>query len=233
MMRKLTLFLALVAAPLFAASSLQSLATRSAHHLLRLERSPSDQGFTYNIVVEDADTGTVLLNAHVDAKRGEPVDVANTFGTKQVRVHLADTPQFFSAAVNVVEGKKIVDEFRTWWQLEPRDAADAAASSLPQRNVNAAGALRVGGDVKAPVVIHRVNPLYPESARHDGIAGIVILEVVIGKDGLVKDAVVLKGLPDGLSESALTAVKQWQFQPGTLNGEPVDVIFNLTIAFRP
>ena len=50
-MRKLTLFLTLVAAPLFAASSLQSLATRSAHHLLRIERSPSGDTFAYNVVV--------------------------------------------------------------------------------------------------------------------------------------------------------------------------------------
>ena len=55
---------------------------------------------------------------------------------------------------------------------------------------------------------------------------------MIGKDGSVKDATVLKGLPEGLSEAAMNAVRQWRFRPGTLNGEPVDVIFNLTVNFR-
>jgi len=43
---------------------------------------------------------------------------------------------------------------------------------------------------------------------------------------------VIKGLPLGLSESAVEAVKQWKFKPGTLNGEPVEVIFNLTVNFK-
>jgi len=91
---------------------------------------------------------------------------------------------------------------------------------------------RVGGDVKAPVVIVHVNPLYPEKARREGISGLVILETVIDHTGVVRDIKVLKGLPNGLSESAVNAVQQWVFKPGTLNGEAVDVLFNLTINFN-
>ena len=43
---------------------------------------------------------------------------------------------------------------------------------------------------------------------------------------------VLKELPAGLSDSALDAVRQWTFQPATLHGEPVEVIFNLTVNFK-
>ena len=42
---------------------------------------------------------------------------------------------------------------------------------------------------------------------------------------------VLKGLPLGLSDQAVDAVKKWRFHPGTLNGEPVEVIFTLTVKF--
>jgi TonB family protein len=232
-MRKLTPFLLILAAsPLFAATSLQTLGARSQHHQLRVERSASAERVAYNVSVEDLDSGAVLMNTHADGKPGEPVDVASQLGTKQVRVRLAYTPHFFSATLNVIDGKKIVDELRTWWQLEERDASEASAPAEPAQLINAPGAYRVGGDVKAPIVIQRVNPLYPESARQDRIAGIVILEVLIGKDGKVKDAVVRKGLPDGLSEAAVDAVRQWEFQPATLNGEPVDVIFDLTINFR-
>jgi periplasmic protein TonB len=94
------------------------------------------------------------------------------------------------------------------------------------------GPLRVGGDVKAPLVQHRVEPVYPDMARKTRVAGIVIVEAIINKDGSVEQVKVIKGLPMGMSESAVEAVKQWKFKPGTLNGQPVDVIFNLTVNFK-
>ena len=94
------------------------------------------------------------------------------------------------------------------------------------------GPLRVGGDVKAPVIQHRVDPVYPDMARKTRVAGIVIVEAIINKDGSVEQVKVIKGLPMGMSESAVEAVKQWKFKPGTLNGEPVEVIFNLTVNFK-
>lgn len=229
-MRKLPWFLVLLSAPAFAATALQTLGARSVHHQLRVTRSAAPERVTYDVAVEDLDSGAVLLNSRVDGKPGEAVDVASQLGSKQVRVRLAYSPHYFSATVNVTEGKKIVDEFRTWWQLEPRDAAETTAEGA--QSSDSQHAYRVGGDVKAPILIDRVEPVYPASARHDGISGIVILEVIIGRDGRVKNAIVIKGLPEGLSESAVDAVRQWKFKPGTLNGEPVEVIFNLTINFR-
>ncbi|HJQ37400.1 MAG TPA: energy transducer TonB [Thermoanaerobaculia bacterium] len=92
--------------------------------------------------------------------------------------------------------------------------------------------LRVGGDVKAPVTIDRVEPVYTETARKARIAGTVVVEAIISKSGRVEDVKVLKGLPMGLSMEAEEAVKKWRFKPGTLNGEPVATIFNLTVTFK-
>jgi protein TonB len=92
--------------------------------------------------------------------------------------------------------------------------------------------LRVGGDVKAPTIINKPEPKYTEPARRAHITGVVVVEAIIGRDGTVEDVKVLKGLPMGLSEEAVQAVKQWRFKPGTLNGEPVDVIFSLTVNFK-
>lgn len=92
--------------------------------------------------------------------------------------------------------------------------------------------VRVGGNVKAPVTIERVDPRYTEVARKARIQGIVIIEAVIDRQGNVTEARVLKGLPMGLDAEALSAIKRWKFRPGTLNGQPVPVYYNLTINFR-
>jgi len=103
---------------------------------------------------------------------------------------------------------------------------------LDNKDADPNAPLRVGGDVKAPVAIEKVEPVYTDEARKARISGIVIVEAIVGRDGLVKEAHVLKPLPFGLDQAAVDAVKQWIFKPGTLEGKPVDVIFNLTINFR-
>jgi periplasmic protein TonB len=80
-------------------------------------------------------------------------------------------------------------------------------------------------------VTHRVEPNYTDSARKAKTTGVVIVEAIIDKEGNVDKVHVIKGLGMGLSEAAAEAVKHWKFKPGTLNGEPVDVIFNLTVNF--
>ena len=92
--------------------------------------------------------------------------------------------------------------------------------------------VRVGGNVKAPVVITRVEPEYTEIARKARIKGIVIVEAVIDRQGNVTEARILKPLPMGLDQEALRAIKLWKFRPGTLNGQPVPVYYNLTVNFR-
>ena len=108
------------------------------------------------------------------------------------------------------------------WELAQRRSlrlADAS-SKLP---------LRVGGDVKAPVIEQRVEPRYTPEAAKARISGIVIIEAIINAEGRVTDAQVLKPLPFGLDEAAVEAVKKWRFRPATLHGEPVPVIFDVTV----
>src|SRR5947209_5869566 len=93
------------------------------------------------------------------------------------------------------------------------------------------GPLRVGGDVKAPIATNRVKPDYTDAARKAHINGVVVVEAIVNKQGEVEQVKVLKGLPMGLSEQAVEAVKKWRFRPGTLNGDPVEVIFSLTVNF--
>jgi len=94
------------------------------------------------------------------------------------------------------------------------------------------GPIRVGGDVKAPVKITYPSPQYTEIARKARIQGVVIVEAIIDKEGNVTNVKVLKGLPMGLDQAAVDAVSRWKFEPGTLNGKPVAVVYNLTVNFQ-
>jgi len=88
--------------------------------------------------------------------------------------------------------------------------------------------------VKPPRLVKRVEPVYPEGANAFDVGGILIVEVVIDKEGRVTAPRVRKALPaPTLSFAALEAVKQWRFEPGRVEGEPVPVLFNLTVNFKP
>lgn len=94
------------------------------------------------------------------------------------------------------------------------------------------GAIRVGGNVVAPVKIHAPPPRYPEIARKARIQGVVFVEAIIDTDGNVRQVELIKGLPMGLSEATLQAVRGWRFEPATLNGRPVAVIYMLQVRFE-
>ncbi len=147
----------------------------------------------------------------------------------------------------------------TFDQVEPRVVAEAAANT---RNPNtwystfsgpggvsgavsfgavsggvrsgqdANAPVRVGGSVAMPRKIHDVAPVYPESMRQSGVAGVVILELVIGTDGSVTSAKVLRGQP-GIDQAAIDAAKQWRYEPVLLNGVAVPVILTAPVTIRP
>jgi len=94
------------------------------------------------------------------------------------------------------------------------------------------GPIRVGGKIKEPRKTREVKPVYPEIARKARIEGVVILEITVDKQGNVTDVKVLRQLPMGLTEAAVEAVKQWKYEPSTLNGRPVDVLVTVTVTFR-
>jgi protein TonB len=90
--------------------------------------------------------------------------------------------------------------------------------------------VRVGGVIKAPTKIKNVDPVYPPIAQSARKEGVVIIELLVGVDGRVKNATILKHEPL-LDQAALDAVKQWVYTPTTLNGIPQEVLYNITVAF--
>jgi periplasmic protein TonB len=92
------------------------------------------------------------------------------------------------------------------------------------------GPVRVGGDIKPPRKVKDVRPVYPPAAQAAGVQGIVILEAIIDTSGRVSEAKVIRSV-DLLDMAALDAVRQWEFEPTLLNGQPVAIIMSVTINF--
>jgi TonB family protein len=92
------------------------------------------------------------------------------------------------------------------------------------------GAVRVGGNLKIPQKVKHVAPVYPPIAQSAGVQGVVILELIIDRDGSVGYSRILRSIPL-LDQAAIDAVSQWEFTPTMLNGAPVPVIMTATVQF--
>ena len=90
---------------------------------------------------------------------------------------------------------------------------------------------RPGGAIRPPVRTSYVAPEYPEIARKARVEGTVIIEAIIGIDGRVENARVLKSSPL-LDSAALAAVRRWEYTPTLLNGDPTAVIMTVTVQFN-
>ncbi len=92
------------------------------------------------------------------------------------------------------------------------------------------GPVRVGGNVATPIRIKDVPPVMPVVAEQARVQGVVILEIIVGTDGKVQDAKILRSIPL-LDQAALDCVRQWEYTPTLLNGAPVPVIMTVTVNF--
>ena len=108
-----------------------------------------------------------------------------------------------------------------------------AAPPPPPRQPLSTGAqppVRVGGNIPQPTKTKDVKPAYPAIAQSARVQGIVIVETTISAAGKVVDARILRSIPL-LDGAALEAVKQWEFTPTLLNGQPTAIIMSVTVNF--
>jgi len=79
--------------------------------------------------------------------------------------------------------------------------------------------------------VSRVEPIYPEEAKRQGIEGTVKLHVVVGHDGAVQSAEPMSG-PDLLAKAATSAVREWRYTQTLLGGQPVETEQDIVVKFR-
>lgn len=105
-----------------------------------------------------------------------------------------------------------------------------AAPPPPSRAAAKHGPYRVGGRVQPPELINEIQPTYPPLAREARVQGDVMINSVIDTQGDVTKMKLVSGNPLLIS-AALNAVKQWKYQPTTLNGTPISVEMQVTVHF--
>jgi TonB family protein len=107
----------------------------------------------------------------------------------------------------------------------------AAVEAAGAEQVTGGVVYKPGNGVSAPRVIHDVKPQYAADAMKARVQGVVELEFVVLPDGTVGDVKVVRSLHASLDKEAVKAVKQWQFKPGTKDGEPVAVLVSAELTF--
>src|ERR1035437_6307021 len=117
-------------------------------------------------------------------------------------------------------------------QLMSAPPAAAAPQSAPAQAANTARTNTSGQQVQQAQLVSRRNPEYPTLAKQAGAHGEVVLAVVIGVDGKVKDVRVVQGHPL-LRNAAVAAGKQWGYKPTFLNGKPVESESRIVLNFAP
>jgi TonB family protein len=80
------------------------------------------------------------------------------------------------------------------------------------------------------LLVHIVNPVYPTEALAQKLHGPVVLQAVIGRDGSVEDLKIVRGYFI-LGRAAISAVKQWRFQPYSVGGRAAATQTVITIHF--
>lgn len=202
--------------------------------LAALAKKDYAQAFAYferAQLVDPANAGTALMWMAVVRQQEKNIDEAERL--YQSALAAKDTKPADAAVIMRVYSAFLrkqdrADEAK---QFEAR-AGDIQKASAKPSPALPAGVFRMGKSVTPPVPVRRPEPEYTEEARLAMLQGTVVVQVVIGIDGLAHDARIMRELGLGLDENALEAISQWQFKPGVKDGQPVPVAATIEVNFR-
>lgn len=89
-----------------------------------------------------------------------------------------------------------------------------------------------GGAVRAPKLVHYVEPAFSASSKEAFVEGTVKISTVVTMEGTPSRCEIMHGLNTEEDRTAMEALKQWRFQPGTKEGKPVNVHVTVEVVFH-
>lgn len=139
--------------------------------------------------------------------------------------------RYKEAADSLEKFLQLAPAFRAIWgeQLESlRVYARYAEEPDHARTIYSTG----DASLRKAVITRKPEPAFTEQARKNGVSGLVRLRAVLDADGKVKHILVLRGLPEGLSEMAVRAARRIEFLPAVREGRPVAQYVTLEYNFN-
>lgn len=161
-------------------------------------------------------------------RRGEPEEAEAQYKSA---VAVEDPVSTEAGETRTLYGRFLKEHGR---EAEAETAPVARPSPLPKLEAPkaATNVYRVGGGVTQPSVIFKTDPEYTEEARVAKVSGTVLLQLIVGVDGLATKVKVVRNPGFGLDDSAVATIAKWRFNPGTKDGAPVNVYATVEINFR-
>jgi len=120
-------------------------------------------------------------------------------------------------------------------EMTPESSSGVAGSAAAEQGPATSAAERVpmaldAAQDKAQARPQAIEASYPLLGRQMKVQGSVLLEALIGADGVIRDLRVLSG-PAILASAAREAARRWQFKPYLQNGKPVETQAHITVNF--
>jgi hypothetical protein len=112
--------------------------------------------------------------------------------------------------------------------LQSLTTLPAITSTITGEAVYPAGA----DGTSSPKCTYMPNPPYSEEARKSQLTGIIDTEAIINSRGTLEDIRIVIGLPAGLNETTLAAMKTWRCEPAQKDGKPVAALVSFEVYFR-
>jgi TonB family protein len=110
-------------------------------------------------------------------------------------------------------------------------AGTAETAERPASGVEQVSIYELSPEAASGSLLHRVEPDYPQESLQRHIQGPVVLDVRIARNGTTQEVKLVAG-ERLLADAAIAAVKQWQFKPHLIKGQPVEMQTRVTLNFR-
>lgn len=111
-------------------------------------------------------------------------------------------------------------------------AARGIAFDLPPAVPATPPVERLGPGSQQPRPLLTVTATYSEEARMARVSGVVLIRVMVGADGRIHNAAIIKGVGAGLDQQALRVLPLWRYLPARINGQPVSFYSTVEMNFR-
>ena len=138
--------------------------------------------------------------------------------TKQTLRFMTKKHLYVIGLMTLEESNPAVDRFITGIRM--RSSSDQVTPIEPPAETNSN--IWSAKDVtRKAVVVWKSEPWYTEAARAHRVVGTVVVQAVFGENGYVSDITIVRGLKDGLDESAIDAARNIRFFPAEKDGQRV------------